>query len=475
MKKNKLAMLAAVVMLALSMLACSLGGSKATEVPPTAVPPTAVPPTAVPPTAVPPTAAPTTPPSSNAPDLEIIDPHFYQNDWGDYHIIGLVKNNTNRAKSSIELSLEVRDAGGASILKDSDGKITESTTIYPLLDNLFPGQTSPFDYYLSKDDGTPATVKVEATGSLSSSEEQSDVVVENVELFMGDPGEYYISGELVNKSSSGSKVDSLAGAVLDDQGKMVAADWSVTYAYYLAPNGDAGGMDRSPFVISIDGPTDADYSGFATYVDGIVTDEIPIQEIYVTLTYDYFDEWGDFHVVGTLENGSNVKYSTYLVTGLYDENGVVLDAASSSLPMYLDPGAVIPFDATYFSSVGWNDAQAERVDNYTTQIDPYWTYEAAYETVMMTSYTVSDVRDDSNWTFTGEVTNDSGKALSWIVVLVAVYNGDTLVGTDYYSIYPDGDEFAAGSKASFEVSADLDPGLNDSTLTYELMVQGAVK
>lgn len=476
MNKNKFAMLAAVVMLALSMLACSLGGTKATEVPPTTVPPTTVPPTkAPPPTRVPPTAAPTTPPAANAPDLEIINPTYYLNSYGDYHVVGLVKNNTNRAKSSIELTLEIRDANGVSILKDSDDKVIESTVIYPLLDNLFPGQSAPFDFYLSKDDGTPVDLTAEVTGSLSSSETQAEVVVENAELVMGDPGEYYISGELVNKSNSGSKVDSLAGAVLDDAGTVVAADWSVSYSYYLAPAGDSGGMDRSPFIISIDGPVHENYSGFATYVDGIVTEEIPVQEIYVNLTYDYFDDWGDFHVVGTLENGSDVRYSTYLVTGLYDDAGVVIDAASSSMPMYLEPGQVIPFDATYFSSVGYIDAQAERVDNYTTQIDPYWTYEAPYETVALKTFTVTESKDGNLWNFTGDVTNDSGKDLSWMIVLVAMYDGDTLVGTDYYSIYPDGDAFTAGSKGSYDIAANMDPLLSGKTLTYKFIIQGAVK
>ncbi len=471
MNKNKFAMLAAVVMLALSMLACSLGGTKATAVPPTAVPPTQAPA----PTRVPPTAAPTTPPVANAPDLEIINPTYYLNDYGDYHVVGLVKNNTDRAKSSIELTLEIRDASGASILKDSDDKVIESTVIYPLLDNLFPGQSAPFDFYLSKDDGVPADLTAEITGSLSSSETQAEVVVENAEMFMGDPGEYYISGELVNKSNEGSKVDSLAGAVLDDAGNVVAADWSVSYSYYLAPAGDAGGMDRSPFIISIDGPVHENYTGYATYVDGIVSEEIPVQEIYVDLTYDYFDDWGDFHVVGTLENGSDVRYSTYLVTGLYDEFGVVIDAASSSMPMYLEPGQVIPFDATYFSSVGWNDGQAERVDNYTTQIDPYWTYEAPYETVALKTFTVTESKDGDSWNFTGDVTNDSGKDLSWMIVLVAIYDGDTLVGTDYYSIYPDGDAFTAGSKGSYDISANVDPLLAGKTLSYEFIIQGAVK
>ena len=475
MKKNKLAMIAGVLMLALSMLACSLGGAKETEVPtqPPVVATVAAPTQPPAPTQVPPTAKPMN--QNTGGDLEIIDPIFYMDSYGYYHVVGLVKNNSDRALDSIELTIEAKDASGVSMLKDTDDVVVDTLTFYPLLTNLFPGEVAPFDYYLYVEDRQePATVNVTPTGSLSSSEKRADVSVENAELFLGDQGAFYISGELINNSSNGVKVDSLAGAVLDDNGNLVAADWSYSYSYYLAPSGDEGGMDRAPFVISLDGPESA-YSKYQVYVDAIDTDEIPIQEIYVDLTNNYFDDYGDFHIVGTLENGSSEIYTAYLVTGLYDENNVVLDAVSSSVAIYLEPGAIVPFDVTYFSVVGYNPAQADRVDTFTVQIDPYWTYESPYEVVTLTSINATDQVDGATWTFTGDVTNDSGQELSWATVVVEVYDGDLLVATDYYTLYPEDDSIAPGDVETFDFTLYGDPTLDASTLTYKFTAQGAVK
>ncbi len=460
MNKHRFAIFAAVAVLAFATLACSLVGSKATEVPTQAPAPTQA------------QAQPTSAPVTGGGTVEVVDQSFYTDSYGDVQVYGLVKNNSDRAVSSIELTIEAKDAGGNTVLKDYDGSTLATDTIYTMSSNLFPGETTPFTYYIDGDNGVPATVNVVATGSLSSDETRVNVTVENVEFFASD-GSYYVSGELINNGSSAAKVEDLSAAIFDG-GKVVAADWSSTYAYYLAPNGDEGGMDRSPFVVSIYGP-EGDYSDYQVFIDAVETDFVAIPEIYVDLPYAYFGDWGSFHVIGTLENATSEPYSVYLVTGLYAEDGTVLDAVSHSSPLYIAPGAKIAFDSTYFSVVGWEDAQTDKLDNYTVQLDPYWTYEAGYELVSPQTFTVTEARDGNAWNFSGEMTNDTGEALSWMTLQVNVYDGETLVATEYYSMYPEEDAFAAGSKASYDLDLDLDPGLADVDLTYEIITQGIVK
>lgn len=470
--KSKLFLSLAVLLLAFSVLAC--GTPKPTDAPATAVPPTAVAPTQAPaPTEAP---KPTDAPVSGGGDVEVSQVIYYADEFSTYHVVGLIKNNGSSALNNIELIIEAKDAAGNTLLTDFDNNPVDTTTFYPLTSNLFPGEMTAFDYSLYNESGAaPDKVIVSFSKADNSREKRGNVVVENAQLF-NDGGSFYLTGELVNKSDKPAYVEDLAGAIFSSQGEIMGADWTTTVAYYLTPAGDSSGMDRTPFVISINGPEDIPHDKWELYVDAIESKSYEVPELYVAFTNNYFDDMGSFHIVGTLENRDpNRTFSTYLLAGLYDANGVVVDAVSTSLPMYITPGQLMVFDTTYFSVVDWYQSQADLVDTFTVQLDPYWTYESPYDVVALEATNVNQTLEGATATFTGDVTNSSGKELSWISVQVNLYEGDVIIASNYTTIFPDGDSFAAGSTGSFDLNIYLDPNQDTTNVEYEVIVQGAVK
>jgi hypothetical protein len=481
MYKNKISILAFVVLLAISLMACSIGGTKATEVPASTVD---VPNQA---TEAPTQQAAPTDPSTVAPPipkpasqdtgegLEVINPIFYQDAYDAYHVVGLLKNTTDRAISDVELSLEARNADGVSLLKDDNDAVAETTSFSPMLLYIFPGESAPFDYYFYAENESLASIQVTATSSYPTDTTPGDVQVANTALLNAGSGEYYITGEVINQSSSPAYIKDLSGALLDESGNVVAAEWSHGFSYYLAPAGDSAGLDRTPFTIDLSGPEDSDYKDFKVFPGAVVTDETYNYDLSVSLTNSYFDEYGSFHVVGTLENRGLQPTYAELVTGLYDANGIVLDADSFNENYSIEPGMTVPFDSTYFTIVGSNEDYANRVDHYTVQIDPYWTMEPYYDLVTLKTIQITDTIDGSFWSFTGEITNDSGKDCGSAILVVAAYAGETLVAVNTTSIFPQDDSIAPGDAEPFDLTLYLEPGVDASTLTYKVFLQGQLK
>jgi len=482
MYKNKISILVFVLLLAISLMACSIGGSKATVVP-TSPPKATEVPAKVPtqsvattesPTQEIPTAEPIT--QGGADGLEVINPIFYQDAYDGYHVVGLVKNNSNWPVSAVELTLEARNADGVSLLKDNNDAAVDTTIFYPRLLNLFPGESTPFDYSFDIENDTLASIHVTATNSYAAKTTRVEASVVKTEFLNAGSGEYFITGEVVNNSSTPMYLNDMAGAVLDDSGNVVANDWSFSHSYFLAPAGDEGGMDRTPFLISLSGPDDSDYKDFQVFLDAVVADEMVIPDLDIQLTNAYFDEYNDFHVVGTVENRGLETYAPDLVTGLYDVSGVVLDVSSVGSAFFIEPGKTVPFDAHYFSIVGWNDDTAIRVDNYTVQMDPDWTIAAVInEVVSLNTVNLTESVNGNTWEFSGEVTNDSTRELGRFNLMIAAYDGDTLVAIGESTCFPQDGGYAPGDVESFNITIYLSPDMDASTLTYKVILQGEVK
>ncbi|HQH36893.1 MAG TPA: FxLYD domain-containing protein, partial [Anaerolineaceae bacterium] len=197
----------------------------------------------------------------------------------------------------------------------------------------------------------------------------------------------------------------------------------------------------------------------------------------IAFTNNYLDEWDSFHLVGTLTNETedNVVYSTSLITGLYDGNGVVLDARTSSVPMYILPGETVPFEISYFYILEEGD-NMDRFETFTVQIDPYWTYEVDYDLVDL-AVTNEDATYDSSgmWTIKGEVTNNSGSDLTSATVVAGLFDAeDTLVAMHWTYIWPDGEVIADGETYDFEIYIYVDPSLDPANLFYDFIVQGVL-
>jgi hypothetical protein len=455
MMKLKIALLAAVVVLALSVSAC--GKSTVTN----------------------PTSEPSEPPAVNtlvnpSGDLVISSTNAFVDSYGTYRVLGVIVNNSSKVLNSIELTVEIKDASGTSLLKDDNGNVTPNVITYPMLYTIAPGEASPFEYSYETTNGTPTSYNVMITGQQTGDANRATLKAEHVQLMDDGSGWYYLTGELVNTGSQWAHINSLAGAVLDDTNNVLSADWTNTYTTELAPTGDALSRDRTPFKVSFPNPGGS--TQWTLYWDAVVTDKVTDYPMDVKVTNSYYDQYGSAHLVGWITNNSDQPLDSLVVAGLYAADGTVLDASYAFVPVPMKPGAATPFNISSFGSVNYSKDQASLEKSYSAQTDTGFTSPPSSEFVDLTATGETVQKDGSTWTFSGIVSNTSGKNLSGSTVVVMVMDAQNkLVAMEYTSIYPTGDAIAGGEMNTYIVSVYLDPAVDATGFTTTTMVVGDVK
>lgn len=409
-------------------------------------------------------------------ELYLVSSSAFTDQSGWYTVVGEIQNATADPLTSIILRIEVRDASGASLLKDMDGNTIESDTFSPLLSTLSPGQYAPFSYSIAPEEAVPATFDVTIIGYNVGEANRADIGVENVELINDGSGWFYLTGEMINRSSAWAEIHGFAGAGLDSNSQVSTADWSATYTTMLAPSGDAGGRDRTPFAVQFPVPEMIEVTQWAVYMDADLADAPQDFQLEVVTTNFYVDDWDSFHLVGAVTNRGSESVNTLLVGGLYAEDGTTLDATWAFIPTVIFPGETVPFDLNTFSSVNWNAKQGSRVNTYSVQIDPWSTYAPSWEVVTLTTSNDVSSTDGATWNFSGEIVNNSGKDLSSETVVIMIMDTSlNLVGTTYTYVSPDGEAIFNGETTTYETTLYFDPSIDTTGFTFRTIVQGDVK
>jgi hypothetical protein len=465
MMNKKLSLGLAVVALLVAMLACSFGGAS------TATPTTVPPPPPSPTTQA--TAIPATVPSTTE-GVDILSTNSFVDQYGYFDLVGEVANNTNTTISSVELEIQLVDASGNTLLKDENGNPIPSDQTYPFLDVIGPGESSPFVYSFDTSQGVPATYNVKVVSEQTISSDRASLATNNVQIVSDNSGTYYLSGELVNQGDQWAHINNLAGGVLNDANDVLSAGQTGTYASELAPTGDASSRDRTPFVVDFPDPG-GNVSQWSMWWDAEVDSSAMDYPVAVNLTNGYFDDFGDFHVVGTLTNNSDQPLNTIAVAGLYGADGTVLDADYAFSPYPLPVGVAVPFDISYFGNVNYNQTQANLVDSYTVQVDEWNTYPPSYDNVNLSSTNETIEKDSAQWTVNGTFVNSSTSNVDGATVLVAVYDAqNNLVATGRSYFTPNGNYFAPNDTGSYSVTVYFDPNADLSGYSTETTVVGDV-
>jgi hypothetical protein len=469
-KRSWFSIVASITTLILAVLACG-GGTALTSAPPT----TAAPVTGAPPPAL---AAPITQMTPSG-TLDLLNSYGYKDSSGYYHVVGLIHNGTSQTLNSIELTLELKDASGKTLLRDSNGKAVPTINFNPALDTLAPNENSPFDYSVNTADvGEPAQngFKVTITGQQTAQVTRAKVAVQNVQMLSDGSGSLYITGEIVNQDSQAAQLASYAVAALDSSGNVVAATDSGALTRLLAPAGDSSGNDRTAFSFQLASPGDVAKSP-AVYLDAIQPGLYTPSKVTVQVTNAYFDSNKDYHIVGTMTNNDQTTLTVRLVAGLYAKDGTPLDADTLDSAFDLANGQSVPFDFNSFSVVGSLSDQAAKLDHYTVQVDPYWTFASGNGIVSI--QTANDKKTDNGngqWEIKGMVTNTAGKELGSATVVVGVYDAQgKLVAVASTVVSPKGDAMAANESDPYDIPVYLDPSANASNFTFKTFVQGIVK
>ena len=479
-----------IVALALTILACGGGAAATATTAPTNPPrPTATEEPEEEPTEEPteepeeePTDEPDEEPTQQgiaAGEISISSSSAYVDDYDYVHIVGLLFNDTEDPVSFVELTLELVDADGDTVLTDFDDAPVDDVTFSPFLWTIGPGETSPFDYtvYTDDRDASDWEYTVTVTDFSDGFVERGDLEIINDQIVENEFGTLYLTGELVNLNDEPVLVNSLAAALFDDSDNVLAGDASYNYARYLAPSGDESGNDRTPFSMSLDGPV-PDATSYIVYWDADLTEELDTTSgLRIDLAGAYADDFDDLHVVAAVSSEATDLLSIQVVAGIYAEDGTVLDSATLWVPVYLGPGDAVPISFDFFSNVNSNPDELARVSSYSVQFDAYGTYETSFDVVTLeTANESSETASSGRVDFTGDVINDSGEALSSAIVILALYDTeDILVISNWTSVYPDGDTIADGDSLPFEISLYLAPDVDTTGWSFRTFVQGYVE
>lgn len=458
-QRSKLTMLAFAA--AAVIFACSLVGSAE----PTLEPPTSVPPTQAPSPTLEPTLAPTetqadpTEAPSTGADIVIDQVNGYVDVYDTLNIVGLVTNNTERAIDNVEVEVEVFDANGASLFLD---------TIYVDLFSLAPGETSPFSLIIFEDLPGADTFEARIVGNSVTELDRAPLDVDNTLMTFDDDGNIHITGELFNNNNQPVDISSLAAAVFDANGGLITADSYDVTIRYLDP-GQSG-----PFRVTLDGPQSGldEVADFQLYLDVEFTEPIEPFDISISDAFDYLDAFDSFHLVGEITNNDPRTLSIYLVAGIYDAEGNVLDAASIGLPIdALATGERAPYDLDTWSALNRTSELLDQADTYTIQVDAYWTWETT--TVLYDLATANDSFefDDFGGTFTGQVVNNSGGAIGSAVVVIHLVDKESglIVATDYTYLF---DEIPDGGTLDYTIFLDPEAGFDPNSVDYFITVKG---
>lgn len=482
MKNRKISLSLFILALAFMMLACGLGGgSEPTQVPslpePTAVPaePTEVPvepteapePTEVPtdePVVEPTEAIPTDEPEPEGPPPEnviyIEEINGYRDDSGSLHIVGLVTNYTDRVVDNIEVEIEILDANEVSLFTD-----VTSVSLY----TLAPGETTPFSYWVYDDLPDADSYVATIVGQGASEVERAAVDIDGVLLVVDDSGDLHLTGNLVNNTDTPIDIRGLAAATFGDNGDLYTADGHSVLIRNLDPGEDG------PFRVTMTGPEGgtSNINDYEVYIDSEVTDPVDSFDLVFSEShYNFTDTYDAFHLVGEITNNHNEFLTLSMIAGIYDEDGNVIDAATTDIPTFtIAPGDTLPYDFQYWGPLNYKTGTVDLASSYTVQWDPYWTWTSTSEYIELTTQNDSNEVSSYQITFSGEVLNNSGEEVDGATVIVSltdVASGE-LVAMGYGGIY---DPISANGTAEYTVWIDIPADFDIDSVEYVIIAKG---
>jgi len=406
-------------------------------------------------------------------ELEIISTDSFIDTYGAYTLVGEVINHGTGPATQVELTVELKDQAGVSLLTDLNGNLLPSVIKNLLLDTLAPGQSCPFAFTFDALPAAPASYSVVVSGFQLGVLNRPEMDTVNVQIIDNGSGWFYLSGDLLNQSNQWVRVDGLAGAVLDASGKVLSAGWSGTFSSTLAPAGDVNGRDRTPFLIAFANPG-PEVSLWRVYWDATVDNSLTDYPIQSAVTNSYFDQYGSYHLVGWATNLADQPLTVMLVSGLSSESGSVVDASVNTLPVPIAPGASQPFNISSFSNVNFDVDQASLVRNHQILVDLLYTSPPNSQTLELVPEQEQVTRDVSTWLVSGSFTNSTDRVLRDAIAVVEVLDPQgNLVTSDYNYVLIE-EPLQPGSTASYEVYLYLDPFVDASGFSASTKIYGTV-
>jgi hypothetical protein len=219
----------------------------------------------------------------------------------------------------------------------------------------------------------------------------------------------------------------------------------------------------------------ANITEYEIYIDAEITEPAEgFDLVFADSHHNYLDAYDSFHLVGEITNNEAEFLTLSMVAGIYDEDGNVIDVATTDIPTFsIAPGETLPYDFNYWGPINYKLSSVDLASSYTVQWDPYWTWTSSTEYVEIS--TENDVNEVSDYqiTFTGQVYNDSGEDIDVATVIVSLYSVESgeLVGMGYGGIY---DTIGANERADYTVWIEISNDFDVNAVEYVIVAKGEI-
>lgn len=385
--------------------------------------------------------------------LVITQQSMFVDQFNRWQIVGEVRNDTPTPLTSVELLVEIQGPANTTLF-------TDVTSL--LVPNIAPGGVAPFIYTINDPTITPESAIVTVTSTAAADITPVTLDIANAHFSQNEFNEFHCTGEIVNNSGVPVDVDGLAAAVLDSSGALVSADWFWAVAQHLEPG------ESSPFRASPIGPA-GEAAQCRVYVDARQADSVPGYAVQVLGSSYYRDIFDTGHLVGEVRNDSAETLVIQLVAGMYDAEGRVIDADTTSIPISVAPGETAAYDFSTLSATNYSQETATAFVSATVIVDSFWTYPAFTEQTVLVVDNFAASLDEGSILVTGDVVNNQTFMADFIVVALRFRDpAGAIVAQGNASVF---EPIPPGASAPFDIRVYLPPDVDPTTLSPEIVAK----
>lgn len=329
-------------------------------------------------------------------------------------VVGRLRNSTSATVEAISINYTFTDASGNALQ-------TISSEV-PLVYYVPSGAVAPFTYRLTDPPAGLDTVRVTVATAFVSPQSPLSPTVSTPTLRIDDRGVAHCLAEISNPLGTPMQVNRIAAEFRQSDGRLVLVAPAQAYTQVLVPGA------VSPVRAS------ADSIRLGTTITGcsLITDVIAYTlPIVDNSDLDFRNQRlslsaaNTLHLIGAVENNSDIPFSVELVAGLYDAGGQLLDVSRYTLPLAsLPPESNFPFDFSDFQILLNTTGLAQTVASLKLQADPYGTLETRRPALGVDVSELAVTEDAVQWLVSGIATNNTDAQLNEVLVYAPVFDSD---------------------------------------------------
>ncbi|MDZ7844902.1 MAG: hypothetical protein U5K99_08895 [Anaerolineales bacterium] len=386
-------------------------------------------------------------PEARGDEIEIVQTVTYQDEFGYRHLHGLLTNTADYSVGGFALEVLV---GGEQVAEaDSDGAYS-----------IAPGAVFPFNARLPQTVTDLDDLEVNVINIQRGLQDPVEMEIIQSKMKSADGGIVTLVGIVQNNGSSAGLIYSARAAVYASDGELITTAQCQVCPGYLLPGEEA----PVQFLIYGHPPSAAIAKNeiFIAAEEAVTVAGLAID--FNEPVHSYTDPAGRFHLLGDLQNNSDIVYSLALTGTFYDQNGEIVGAAAYKLPAYSLPGETSPYEFVVSDPL-------DSIADWFLRIELARTGEFRTPVFLLVHNAGDLIKNQYQWTVAGNTVNDTGQTLRMVTVVVGIRESGTgkLVGLAHYIA---AGELPPGEALNYTVDIYPDPAFDPANLEEFVLLLG---